>query len=121
MRDVDAGGSVGGARTAGDEADPGPAGGLAHRFRHDGGAAFLAAHRDGKIAIMECVENSEVALAGHAESMAYAVDDQLVDEHFRSRAHIVLGNHLKLPGLPPPYPPPQAGEGRVGAVAAPPL
>src|SRR6202030_1592984 len=75
VRDVDAGGGVGSARATGDEADARPAGGLAGRFRHHGGAALLAAYGEREITIMECIENREIALAGHAESVAYAVDN----------------------------------------------
>src|SRR5262249_21717938 len=95
--------------TAGDKADARQAGGLAHRFRHDGSAAFLPADRDGKVAIMECVENREIAFAGHAESMAYAVDGELVDEHLGGRAHIVLCSHPKLSRAARFLPSPLAG------------
>ena len=72
-RDMYAGRSIGGARAARDEADAGPPGQLADRLRHHGGAAFLPAHRDLDIAIMERVEHGQIALAGNAERVARTV------------------------------------------------
>ena len=68
------------------------------------GAGLLPAHRDGDIAVMECVQHREIALAGHAEDMLHAVDAQLVDQNFGGTAQIVLGAHFTLPGRPHPGP-----------------
>jgi len=80
---MNAGRRVGGARSAGDEADAGRSGRLADRLGHHGGAAFLPAHRDRKRAIVEGVERRQIALAGHAKHMRHAVDDELIDQDLR--------------------------------------
>ena len=90
---------IGGARTAGDEADAGAAGHLADRLRHHAGAGFLPADRDGEIAVVECVEHREIALARHAEHVLHAVNAQLIDQNLGGGAHIVLGAHSSLPGV----------------------
>ena len=99
-RDVDARRGIGGARPAGDETDAGPAGDLADRLRHHGGAALLAADRDGEVGVVEGVEHRQIALARHAEDVAHAVDAQLIDQNLGGGAHIVLGAHGRLLGGP---------------------
>ncbi len=102
-RDVNAGRSIGGARTAGDEAHARAAGDLADRFRHHAGAALLPADSDVESAVVESVEHSEIALARHAEHVAHAVNKQLVDENFGGSAHVVLGAHGRLLGVESAY------------------
>ncbi len=94
--DMDAVGGIGGARAAGDETHAGPAGHLADRLRHHGGAALLPADGDGEIAVMERVEHREIALAGHAKDVAHAMNAQLVDQNFGGAAQIVLAAHRRL-------------------------
>jgi len=74
-----------------------PAEHLADRFRHDGGAALLAADGDGEVGVVEGVEHGEVALARHAEHVTHAVDVQLIDQHLGGGAQIILGAHGRLP------------------------
>jgi hypothetical protein len=50
------------------------------RLGHHRGAAFLAAHREVDLRVVQCVEHREVALARHAEHVVDAVDAQLVHE-----------------------------------------
>ena len=95
-RDVQAGRAVGGAGAARHERDAGTAGELAGGLGHHHRPALLAADRDGDVAVMERVERGQIALAGHAEDMADAVDQQLVDQHLAARAHIVLAAHFPL-------------------------
>ena len=71
---------------------PGPAGHLADRLRHHGGAALLPADGDADIAVVEGVERGEVALARHAEDMAHAVNAQLVDQDLGGGPRIVLSH-----------------------------
>ena len=96
---MDARRRVGGARTAGDEADAGPPGHLADGLRHHRRPALVAAHGDGDIAVVKRIEHGEIALAGHAEGVADTVDDQLVDQHLGGGAQIVLGFHVSFPGM----------------------
>ena len=96
-RDVQAGRRIGGARPAGDEADAGPAGRLADRFRHDRGAALLPADRDRDVAVVEGVERRDIALARHAEHVMHAVDDELVDQDLAGGPGAVIGAHDKTP------------------------
>ena len=91
--DVHAGRRVGGAGPAGDEADAGPAGGLADRLRHHGGAALVPADGDGEVAAVAGVERRDVALARHAEHVARAVDDELVDQDFAAGPQVVTRAH----------------------------
>ncbi len=90
---MDAGRGIGGARAAGHEADAGRAGCLADRFRHHGGAAFLAANGDCEVAVMEGVEHRQIAFAGHAEHVADAVDRELIDQDFRRGPRLVERAH----------------------------
>ena len=65
-----------------DEADARPAGELAVGVGHEGGAAFLAVDDQADAArVVQRVEHREVALAGNAERVVDAVDQQLVDEN----------------------------------------
>ena len=97
LRDVDAGRGVGGARSAGDEADAGAPGHLADRFRHHRCAALVAAYGDGDVAVVKRIEHGEIAFARHAEGVPDAVDDQLIDQHLGSGAQIILGFHVTFP------------------------
>ena len=99
LRDVDARRRIGGAGTAGDETDAGPAGRLADGFRHHRRAALVAAHGDFDVAVVKRIEHGEIALAGHAEGVADTVDDQLVDQHLGGGAQIVLGFHVIFSGM----------------------
>jgi hypothetical protein len=81
----------------GDEADAGCSGRLADRFRHHGGAAFLAADRDRELAVMKGVEHRQVAFAGHAEDVAHAVDHELIDQHFGRGPGLVERAHGRGP------------------------
>ena len=63
------------------------------RFGHHHGAALLAAHRHGDIAIVECVERRQIAFTRHAEYVTHAVDQELVDQHLAAGAHIVFAAH----------------------------
>jgi hypothetical protein len=94
LRDMDAGRGIGGARAAGDEHHAGAPGGLADRLRHHAGAAFLAAYRDGKLAVVECIEHGEIALPGDAKHVLDAMNAQLVDQHLGGAAQIILGAHV---------------------------
>jgi hypothetical protein len=88
--DMDAGRGVGGARPARDEADAGLAGELAGGLRHHAGAALGPADGDLQLGVVQRVEHGEIALAGHAEGVGRAVEDQLVDEDLPAGA---LGCH----------------------------
>ena len=99
LGNVDAGGRIGGARPAGDEADAGPPGELADRLRHHGGAALLAADRHLDRAVEHGVERRDVALARHAEHVARAVDHELIDQHFGGGPRSVVGTHEQAPAL----------------------
>src|SRR6185503_5056595 len=96
-RDVQAGRSVGGAGTARHERDAGPAGELADGFRHHHGAALLAAHGHGNIAVMERVERGEITFARHAEHVVDAVGNELIDQHLAAAPHVVLATHRTYP------------------------
>ena len=76
-----------------DESDAGPAGQLADRFRHHGGAAFLPAHRHHDIAIMERVEHGQIALAGNAERVPRSMGQQLIDQNLATRPGIAVRTH----------------------------
>ena len=60
---------------------------------------LLAADGDLDVAVVKRVEHGEIALAGHAEHVADALDDQLVDQHLGGGAQIVLGFHGRFPGM----------------------
>ena len=90
-RGMDADRGVGGAGSAGDEADAGLAGELAVALRHVGGAAFLPAGDDADAALraVQRIERREIALARHAEHVIDAVDQQLVDQDLAAGPQIV--------------------------------
>ncbi len=87
-RGVDAEARVGGARSAGREADAGPAGELAIGVGHVGRAALLAAgdQSDLLAGVVEGIEGGQVALAGHGEGHVDTVDLQRVDENPPARS-----------------------------------
>ncbi len=97
-RDMHARRRIGGAGPARDEADARPAGRLAAGFRHDGGAALVPADGDRDVAVVEGVERRDIALARHAEHVAHAVDDELIDQNFAGRPGAVIGAHDASPG-----------------------
>ena len=97
LGDMDAGRGIGGARPARDEADAGPSGRLADRFRHHGGAAFLPADRDRELAVVKGVEDGQIAFARHAEDMGDAVDHQLIHQRFGGGAGLVERAHGRGP------------------------
>ena len=75
------GAGAGGARPAGDEANPRLAGQLAVGFGHHGRAAFLAAGDEAELGVIdEGVQGGEEALAGDAEGQRRAVALQLFDQ-----------------------------------------
>ena len=90
---MDAGGGVGRARAASDEADARSAGRLANGLRHHRRAALLAAdsHRDR--AVVQGIERGDIALARDAEDMAHAMDDELIDQHLAASPRSVIGAH----------------------------
>ena len=72
---------VGGAGTAGDEGDTGPAGHLAVGIGHIGDAAFLPAHHGLDLSrVAECIEHREEALPRHRKDSVAALDPELLDE-----------------------------------------
>ena len=87
------GGGIGRARAAGDEADAGRSGELAHRLRHDGSAALLTAGRHRDRPVVERVKRGDIAFARHAKNMAHAVDDELIDQHLAAGPRSVIGAH----------------------------
>ena len=92
-RDVDAVAAVGRARAAGHHGDAGLAGELAVGLRHHRGAGLLAADDVADLAVVERVEQCEIALAGHAEGHVDAVDLELVDQDLAAGAEVgVLGH-----------------------------
>ena len=93
LRNVNAGRRVGRARPTGDEADAGRAGDLADGLRHHRGAALLAADRHRDRAIVQGIKRRDIALARHAEHMAHAVDDELIDQHLPAGPRSVIGAH----------------------------
>ena len=97
LGDVQAGRAVGRAGAAGHERDARAAGQLAGGLGHHHRPALLAADGHGDVAVMEGVERRQIALARHAEDVAHAVDQQLVDQHLAAAAQIVLAAH----SLPP--------------------
>ena len=92
-RDVDAVAGVGGAGAARHHRDAGAPGELAVGLGHHRGAAFLAAGDVADLAVVQRVEQREVALAGHAERELGAVDPQLVDQDLAAGAKIALLGH----------------------------
>ncbi len=99
LGDVDAGRGIGGARPAGAEHHARPAGDLADRLRHHGGAALLPADREIDRPVVEGVERGEIALARHAEYVLHAVHDELVDQNFAAGAGAVIGAHILSPEI----------------------
>jgi len=79
---VQADAGIGRAGAARHEADAGPAGQLALRLGHEGGAALLPAghEADALAVLMEAVEDREITLAGNAEDIGDALLDQGLDE-----------------------------------------
>ena len=80
--DMDAGTCIGRAGTAGHHADTGPAGELAIGIGHHGRAAFLAAHhRADTVALLQAVDNRQIAFAGHTEDEIYPLLNQRIDKN----------------------------------------
>ena len=98
-RDVNARRGIGGARAARDEAHAGAAGDLADRFGHHASSALLPADGDVERAVVKGIKHGEVAFPRHTEHVAYAVQDQLVDQNFGGGAQVVLGAHRRLLGV----------------------
>ncbi len=82
--DMDAGAGVRRARRARHHTDAGSAGKLSIGFRHHGRAAFLTAHdeRHGVAAIVERVQNSQIALARNAEDHSGSMQMKLIGQNF---------------------------------------
>jgi hypothetical protein len=57
----------------------------------------VTANRDRDVAIMECIERRELALAWHAEHVANAVDDELIDQNFGRGSCAIIGAHRESP------------------------
>ena len=53
----------------------------------------MPADSDGDIAVMKGIEGRDVALARHAEYVAHAVDEELIDKDFGGRPGPVIGAH----------------------------
>ena len=79
-----------------DEHDARPAGDLADRLRHHGGAALLPADGELDRPVVERIERREIAFARHAEHVLHAVHDQLVDQDFAAGPGAVIGAHVSL-------------------------
>ncbi|MNO06135.1 hypothetical protein D3C81_2277830 [compost metagenome] len=62
------------------------------RIGHHGRAAFLAAHRDLDIGIVQAVQHRQIAFAGDTKDMFDAMGDQLVDQNVTAKAGILLGH-----------------------------
>ena len=92
-RDMHARRCVGRAGSTGDEADAGPAGGLALGLRHDRRTALLPADGDGDITVVAGVEGGDIALAWDAEHVTHAMDDELIDQNLGGRPGAVIGAH----------------------------
>ncbi len=92
-RDVNARRCIGGARTARDKADARPARRLADGFRHHRRPALLPADGEFDRAVVERIERGEIALAGHAESVAHAMRNKLIDEDFAAGSRTVIAAH----------------------------
>ena len=80
LGDVHAGQRVGRAGAAGHHADAGFAGQLAVGVGHHGRAAFLAAHRDLDVRIVQAVQHCQIAFPGNAENVLDALGNPLVDQ-----------------------------------------
>jgi len=92
LGNVHAGQRIGGARTARHHADAGLAGQFAVRVGHHGRAAFLTAHRDLDVGIVQAVQHRQIAFAGDTKDMFDAMGDQLVDQNVTAKAGILLGH-----------------------------
>jgi hypothetical protein len=92
--DVHAVGAVGGARAAGDHGDAGPAGELAVGLGHHRRAALLAADHVADLAVVEGVEQPEIAFPGHAEGEVDAVDLELVDQDLAAGSAVGSSGHV---------------------------
>ena len=79
---------VGGARAARHHGDAGPPGELAVGLRHHRRAALLAADDVADLAVVERVEQAEIAFAGDAEGHVDAVDLELVDQDLAAGAEV---------------------------------
>ncbi len=86
MGDVHPGRRIGGARPPRHKADTGLAGELALGFGHHGGAALLAAHGHADVGIVQGIQNGQIALAGHAKELLYAMGDELADQNLAAGA-----------------------------------
>ncbi len=86
LSDMEAERGIGGAGASRHETHARPARRLADGLRHHRRAALMAADGDGDVAIVERVEHGEIAFAGHAEDVAHAMGNELVDEDFRADA-----------------------------------
>ncbi len=85
--------AVGGTRTAGHHGDAGPPRELAVGLGHHGGAALLTADDVADLAVVERVEQPEIALAGHAEGHVHTVDLELVDQDPTAGAQVGGAGH----------------------------
>ena len=56
------------------------------RFRHHRGTGFIAAHDDLDAAVVKRVQHCKIGFARHAENMADALGDQLLDQRLRGGA-----------------------------------
>ena len=92
-RDVDAMGAVGGAGPARHHGDARAAGKLAVGLGHHRGAALLAADDVADRAVVERIEQPEIAFAGHAKGQIDAVDRELVDQDLAAGAEIGGSGH----------------------------
>ena len=93
---------IGSAGPARDEADARPPGCLAAGFRHDGSATLVTTNRNRDIAVVKRIEGRDIALAGYAEYVPRAVDDELIDQNFGRRPRMFIGAHHASPMILPP-------------------
>jgi hypothetical protein len=85
-RGVHADRGVRGARAAGDDRDPRPAGELSVGVGHVRRAGLVPADHVAEVGVAQRVEHRQVALAGDAEEAVGAVDPELVDEDLAAAA-----------------------------------
>ena len=109
-RDVHAVRRVGGAGAARDHGDPGPPGELAVGLGHHGGAALLAADDVADLAVVERIEEPEIAFAGHAEGEVDAVDLELVDQDLAAGAQVGGSGHVLSFACGPAFEPGVVGQ-----------
>jgi hypothetical protein len=101
---VDAGGRVGCAWATCDEADARPAGDFTDSLGCYRGGALVPANGELDRAVVESVKRGEIALARHAEDVAYALDDKLIDQDFSARSRAGIRMHRGTPNsLPRPH------------------